>query len=245
MEDALRDVSDRFESARRGRLETETGTLLQSARQTAGASSLPEWEQVVYDAMEAVQSEWEHNERELLKELQETAAKYLTEAEGELEEARVRNTQLLQEVADGRRRVRDLEDELRVAREQAEQAVALSTLSIRDEGTGEGGSGDISLREEFERMKQQLMRIQETSLQALRDELKRVKQEAAAREDALIRQLAHLKTELAVARTDGELSEHQRRRLQDAILATEADAPSGTNGATPSGKSSRKNRKSR
>lgn len=224
MDNELDSVADRFEELRHSSLRETEQRLKVEAKQSAPIVSLEEWEQVVSDAVESLQSAWEKNEEDLLEELRRVASRYLSDAEKEICQLTEEKERIGKEF--DALRVTHLEhvEELKRLREQVSQPA--SALLLNDVNDDELPKQEVDIRSEFERMKDYLARAQQESLQALHDELKRVKQDSATREDTLIRQLAHLKTELAVAQTDGQVSEHQRKRLQESIGASLVSTPS-------------------
>ncbi|KAF6004764.1 hypothetical protein F1559_001225 [Cyanidiococcus yangmingshanensis] len=157
------------------------------------------------------------SEQTFIRETYELAMSYFQEAEEEIQRLQAAKRSLEEQL--GTERARNTQLEERLAELQSRLLVQQPTTATT---VNEPLAQQELLRAELQSFMQDLVRNQRESLRVLQEELQRVREEASHREENLLRQIAHLKTELAVARTDGELSVRQLRQLESFANRAEA-----------------------
>jgi chromosome segregation ATPase len=211
----LANLAGTFEGQRLESAERVKSELLKELEGSTKSSTFAQWEQVVQNAVSELQHQWEGSEQALIRETYELATNYLQEAEEEVHRLQVAKRSLEEQLRAESTRNTQLEE--RLAELQSRLLVQQPLVPTEPQSQQE------MLRTELQGFMQELVRNQRESLRVLQEELQRVREEASSREESLLRQIAHLKTELAVARTDGELSVRQLRQLESFANRGEGD----------------------
>jgi len=206
----LTSLANAFEEERISSAERLDADLVRQAVEQAKPENLEQWKQVVHDATAKLQQFWEDSEQALIRETYALATSYLRESDDEVHRLQMTKKALEEQLETERRRSTRIEEQLAALQSRLLDSAAPAATTPADDARTQ----QEVLRSELQGFMEELVRNQRESLRVLQEELQRVREEASVREENLLRQIAHLKTELAVARTDNEVSSRQLRQLE-------------------------------